>query len=175
MKPKKPGYDIGAEQDKLVKEVCSFFGRVYDDFEEERHLALRGHRPGDEKWVEVMGNNPTINETAKEFGITPMKVRKLLIVGGYYDTELYREIKKQRQAGKTIEQIAEELKKSPLTVRSYLPIERVIYKLDERSVNADRLVRFKERHGGYKAVAANDQEEKREPLSAQITEAASGN
>ena len=55
MKPKKPGYDIVAEQDKLVKAVCSFFGRVYDDLEEKRHLALREHRPGDEKWVEVMG------------------------------------------------------------------------------------------------------------------------
>ena len=151
MKPKKPGYNIVAEQDKLVKAVCSFFGRVYDDLEEERHLALRGHRPGDGKWVEVMGEDPTIHETAKEFGITPMKVRKLLIMGGCYDTTLYREIQKRWQAGKTIEQIAEELKKSPLTVRSYFPIERVIYNLDERSVNADRLVRFKERHGGYKA------------------------
>ena len=151
MKPKKPGYDIAVEQDKLVKEVCSFFGRVYDDSEEERHLALRGHRPGDVKWVEVMGDDPTINETAKEFGITPMKVRKLLIVGGCYNTELYREIQKRRQAGIAIEQIAAELKMSPLTVRSYLPIERVVYNLAERSVNADRLVRFKERHGGYKA------------------------
>ena len=99
MKPKKPGYDIAAEQDKLVKAVCSFFGRVYDDLEEERHLDLRGHRPSDEKWVEIMGDNPTIHETAKEFGITPMKVRKLLIMGGCYDTALYREIQKRRQAG----------------------------------------------------------------------------
>ena len=153
MKPKKPGYDSKAEQVKLVKEVCSFFGRIYDDFEEERHLALRGHRPGDEKWIEIVGDNPTINETAKEFNITPMKVRKLLIVGGCYDTAMYREIQKKRKAGKTIDQIAAEMKKSPLTVRSYLPIERVIYNLDNRSVNADRLVRFKERHGGYRAVS----------------------
>lgn len=164
MKPKKPGYDIAAEQEKLVKEVCSFFGRVYDDFEEERHLALRGHRPGDEKWVEVMGDDPTINETAKEFGITPMKVRKLLIVGGCYDTELYRTISALRADGMPVEKIAERLKKSPLTVRSYLPIERVIYNLDERSVNADRLVRFKERHGGYKATDVNGSE-KGEPFS----------
>lgn len=154
MKPKKPGYDISTEQDKLVKSVCTFFGRVYDDFEEERHLALRGHRPDDEKWIEIMGDDPTINETAKEFHITPMKVRKLLIVGGCYDTEMFRTIAALRDSGLTVEKIAEKLKKSPLTVRSYLPIERVIYKLDERSVNADRLVRFKERWGGYKALPA---------------------
>ena len=154
MKPKKPGYDPAAEQDKLVKEVCAFFGRVYDDFEEERHLALRGHRPDDEKWIEIMSDDPTINETAKAFHITPMKVRKLLIVGGYYDTTLFRDIRKMRDAGLTVEEIAEKLKKSPLAVRSYLPIERVIYNLDERSVNADRLVRFKEKWGGYKALPA---------------------
>lgn len=152
MKPKKPGYDSAAEQDKLVKSVCTFFGRVYDDFEEERHLALRGHRPGDEKWIEIMGDDPTINETAKEFGITPMKVRKLLIVGGYYDTESFRTIATLREAGLNVEQIAAKTGKKEITVRSYLPIERVIYKLDERSVNADRLVRFKERWGGYKAL-----------------------
>ena len=151
MRPKKPGYDPKAEQEKLVKEVCAFFGRVYDDFEEERHLALRGHRPGDEKWVEIMGDDPTINETAKNFKITPLKVRKLLIMGGCYNTSMYREIRERQMDGQTIEQMAAELKKSPLTIRSYLPIERVIYNLDERSVNADRLVRFKERHGGYKA------------------------
>ena len=78
---------------------------------------------------------------------------KLLFVGGCYDTAIYREIQKKRKAGKTIDQIAAEMKKSPLTIRSYLPIERVIYNLDNRSVNADRLVRFKERHGGYKAVS----------------------
>lgn len=154
MKPKKPGYDISTEQDKLVKSVCTFFGRVYDDFEEERHLALRGHRPDDEKWIEIMGDDVTINETAKEFHITPMKVRKLLIVGGCYDTEFFRTISSLRTEGLSVEEIAEKLKKSPLTVRSYLPIERVIYKLDERSVNADRLVRFKEKWGGYKALPA---------------------
>ena len=152
MKTKKPGYHSITEQEKLVKEVCAFFGRVYDDFEEERHLALRGHRPDDEKWIEIMGDDPTINETAKEFHITPMKVRKLLIVGGCYDSEMFRTIAALRDSGLTVEEIAIKLKKSPLTVRSYLPIERVIYNLDERSVNADRLVRFKEKWGGYKAL-----------------------
>ena len=152
MKARKPGYDPQEEQEKAVEEVCAYFGRVYDDFEEERHLALRGHRPGDEKWIEMMGDDPTINETARKFGITPMKVRKLLIMGGRYDTAMYREIQKRWKAGQTIDQIAAEMEKSPLTIRSYLPIERVIYNLEERSVNADRLVRFKERHGGYKAA-----------------------
>ncbi len=79
-----------------------------------------------------------------------MKVRKLLITGGCYDTEKYRAIKLMRSQEKTVEEIAELLRKKPITVRSYLPYGRVIYNLEERSVNADRLQRFKKRWGGYK-------------------------
>ena len=150
MKSKKPGYDSEAIQGELVEKVCSFFGRVFDDFEVERHTALRGVRPGSPKWIEIMGDDPTINETASKFGVSPMKVRKLLITGGCYDTEICREIRKMKDAGLTVEEIADQIKKKPITVRSYLPYERVIYNLEERSVNADKLQRFKQRWGGYK-------------------------
>ncbi len=150
MKQKKPGYDSKMVQGELVEKICSFFGRVYDDFEEERHQALRGHTPGDEKWEEIMMGDPTINETAEEFDITSMKVRKLLITGGCYDTEMYRGVKRLKEKGMSVEQIAEKLQKKPGTIRSYLPYERVIYNLEKRSVNADRLQRFKQRWGGYK-------------------------
>lgn len=150
MKSKKPGYNSEVIQGELVEKVCSFFGRVFDDFEVERHAALRGLRPGSPKWIEVMGDDRSINETAAEFSISPMKVRKILITGGYYDTETYRGIKGMKDAGLTVEEIANQIKKKPITVRSYLPYERVIYNLEERSVNADKLQRFKKRWGGYK-------------------------
>ena len=54
MKPLKPDYDSKAVQAKLVKEVCDYFGRVFDDDEQERHSMLRGHRPGDEVWSEII-------------------------------------------------------------------------------------------------------------------------
>lgn len=160
MKPRKPGYDSNAVQGKLVEKVCSFFGRIFDDFEAERHEALRGHRPGDEKWLEIMGNDPTINETAAEFDIPAMKVKKLLITGGYYDTELYREIKKMKEAGLTVEEISKIIGKRPITVRSYLPYERVIYNLEDRTVNADKLQRFKEKWGGYKKHVQEEEKTK---------------
>ncbi len=151
MKPKKPGYNAEKVQKELIDKVCAFFGRVYDDYEAERHVALRGHKPGDEKWIEIMGDNPTINETAVEFGITPLKVRKILITGSFYDTDQYRKIKIKIEQGLNAERIAVELGMSVITVKSYLPYDRVIYNMPERSVNADRLQRFKKRHGGYKA------------------------
>jgi len=53
MKPKKPGYDSAAEQDKLVKSVCTFFGRVYDDFEEERGRRRSSSYDYDEDFVDT--------------------------------------------------------------------------------------------------------------------------
>lgn len=155
MKAKKPGYDSEAIQGELMERVCTFFGRVFDDYEAERHAALRGHRPGDEKWLEIMEDYPTISETAEEFSVTPMKVRKLLITGGCYNTEMYREIVRLKAKGLSVEQIAEKVNKKPVTVRSYLPYERVIYNLEERSVNADKLQRFKQKWGGYKKTVQN--------------------
>ena len=151
MKRLKPDYNSEAVQGELVEKVCSYFGRVFDDKEQERHNKLRGRRPGDETWKKIMGGKPTINETAAEFDITSHKVRKLLVTGGYYDTALFREIKERKEQGMGIEEIGAELGLKPDTIRTYLPYERVIYNLPERSVNADRLQRFKKRHGGYKA------------------------
>jgi len=159
MKPKKPNYSPEAEQNKIIEEVCTFFGRVYDDFEEERHKMLRGIKKEDARWEEIMMGDPTINETAEEFGITTKKVRKLLIMGGCYSTTTTQAIQEKIKEGKTVEQIAEEIGKKPITVRSYLPYEKVIYNLEERSVNADRLVRFKERWGGYKARPVDEKED----------------
>ena len=150
MRPKKPGYDSEAVQAEQVRNVCDYFGRVFDDDETERHATLRGHRPGDERWEMIMGEDPTISETAEAFGISPMKVRKLLITGGLYDTEIYREIQRLHKAGLNIEEIASQTGYAPVTIRSYLPYERVIYNLEERSVSADRLQRFKKKWGGYK-------------------------
>lgn len=50
MKKLKPGYNPEEIQGQLVDKVCEYFGRVYNDAEQERHLSLRGHRPGDEAW-----------------------------------------------------------------------------------------------------------------------------
>ena len=101
--------------------------------------------------MQLMGDKPSINETAKIFALPPHKVRKLLITGGFYDTEVFRQIRSLKEEGKSLEEIGNILLMKPATVRTYLPYERVIYNLEERSVNAERLQRFKERHGGYKA------------------------
>ena len=151
VKPLKPGYDAEAVQWNLIKQVCSYFGRVFDDEEQEKHRMLRGHRPEDDTWKKIMRGKPTVNQTAEKFHITPQKVKKLLITGGCYDTSLFRTIRDMREQGMSVEEISQQLGIREVTVRSYLPYERVIYNLEERSVTADRLQRFKARHGGYRA------------------------
>ena len=155
MKALKSNYDSEAVQASLVEAVCSYFGRIFDDNEQRKHLMLRGHRPGDAVWNNIMKGYPTINETAAHFDITPGKVRKLLITGGCYNTSLYKTVSRLKEEGKSGEEIGEALNLKPGTVRTYFPYERVIYNLEERSVNADRLQRFKKRHGGYKALSAS--------------------
>lgn len=148
-------YNSEEIQGQLVESVCSFFGRVYDDMEQEKHAALRGHQPGDEKWQAIMQGRSTINETAVKFGVTPAKIRKILVTGGYYNTELYRLIKTMREQGMNLEEIAEKLGKTKGSIQSYLPYEKMIYMMEERSVNADRMQRFKERWGGYRKPNQN--------------------
>lgn len=109
--------------------------------EERFHITLQKG-----KTVLITGNCYDSLVNSQEI-ITPMKVRKLLITGGCYDTEMYRNVKRLREKRMSVEQIGERLKKRPETIRSYLPYERVIYNLMERSVNADRLQRFKKKWG----------------------------
>ena len=76
--------------------------------------------------------------------VKDLKIRKILVTGGCYNTELYHQIKTLREQGMDVEEIARKLGKTEGTIQSYLPYEKVIYMLEERSVIADRLRRFKE-------------------------------
>ena len=149
MKPLKPGYDAKQEQNSLIQKVCDYFGRVYDDNEAGRMLGLRGCRDSDKRG-ELAKDRPSLNDTAKHFHINPQKVRRILVTGGLYKTSQAKEILTMFENGLTVNEIAEALDQSPNVIRSYLPYERGIYKLENRSVNADRLQRFKKKYGGYK-------------------------
>lgn len=90
-------------------------------------------------------NGVSVRALAKQMGLSPMKTRKILITGGCYATDLSTEIEALYKDGKTISQIAELLNTTPANVNSYLPYERIIYGMEERSVEADRQARYRER------------------------------
>ena len=90
----------------------------------------------------------SIRAVAKTFSLSPMKVRKLLITGGVYSTEYSEQINALYKDGKTVAEIAELLHTTTANVNAYLPYERIVYKMDEKSVEADRQQRYRDRKKG---------------------------
>ena len=121
MKPKlKPELDLESVQSDLIETVCYKYT-----------------------------NGTSVRALAKQMEMSPMKVRKILITGGAYSTDLSTEIDALYKDGKTVGEIAEILNTTPANVNSYLPYERIIYRMEERSVEADRQARYRERlHSG---------------------------
>ncbi len=117
MKPKiKPGFDPESIQSDLIETVCSKYT-----------------------------NGVSVRSLAKEMELSPMKVRKILITGGCYATDMSTEIDALYKDGKNVPEIAELLSMTTANVNSYLPYERIIYNMDERSVEADRQQRYRDR------------------------------
>lgn len=87
----------------------------------------------------------SLRAVAKFFGLSAMKVRKILITGGAYSNDLAEQIGKLHRDGKSVAEIAALLKMTKANVNSYLPYEGVIYNMEERSVAADRQARYRER------------------------------
>lgn len=90
-------------------------------------------------------NGVSVRTLAKQFKMSPMKTRKILITGGVYSTDLSTEIDALYKDGKRICEIADLLSTTTANVNSYLPYERIVYNMDERSVEADRQQRYRDR------------------------------
>ena len=94
---------------------------------------------------EEYSSSSSLRTVAKDFGISAMKVRKILITGGAYTNDLVRQIGELHRDGKSVSEIAALLKMTRANVNSYLPYEGVIYNMEERSVAADRQDRYRKR------------------------------
>lgn len=120
MKPKlKPDLDLESVQSDLIDTICSNY-----------KIGV------------------SVRALAKQFNLSPMKVRKILITGGVYETDTSIEINELWKDGKTVKEIAELLEMTTANVNSYLPYERIVYNMGERSVEADRQQRYRDRKKG---------------------------
>ena len=113
---KRPHYDL----DKIMKNLLD---AVSESFEETGELK----------------------QTAAEFDMSPLKIRKLLITSGVYSNEISKVVNDLHAAGKSIADIQEltGLKKS--SVNGYLPYTKSIYKSEELSMNAERINVYRSR------------------------------
>ena len=110
-------------QESIISAVCSFYGRPYKQDDTAR---------------------PTIRDTAVKFGLSPMKVRKILITGGLFRTEETDEIQQLYATGHTIKEIAGIKNISTASVNASLPYGKTMYGLDVRREDAIKVMQWRQ-------------------------------
>lgn len=83
--------------------------------------------------------------TAKEFDMSALKIRKLLITAGAYHSDISDKVNELYMHGKTLAEIQTITKLSRSSVNGYLPYTKVVYKPEELSLNAERIRVYRRR------------------------------
>ncbi len=89
--------------------------------------------------------HPSLTAIADELDMNPVKVRKLLITAGVYESAIADKVMDLHREGKTIVEMMAETGLSRASVHSYLPYSKVPYKTDEISDTAERLRLYRKR------------------------------
>lgn len=124
---KKPDYDAENIMKQLIDEVA------------EAYLHPRGKFPG-------KNGRMSLDALGDEFSMSSLKIRKLLVTAGVYDTPLCRRVQEWYESGKSVKEICSLTGLSAASVSGYLPYRRTVYKLKERTLLAERLVRYRKRN-----------------------------
>ena len=124
----------------------SLYADIYDDREENSSIGGEDWAPG------KMALHTSLAAFQKEleegYGIklSTAKIRKILITGGCWTTERSREVGELYEKYGSIARVAEELQLSETLVKTYLPYNKVVYDLEDKSGNARRVERWREKH-----------------------------
>ena len=139
---RKPEQNPGRD---YIRRICSLYNDFYDDREEDS-------RPGGESWAPGRKALHTSLESFRRalrdvhgIGLSTAKIRKILITGGLWTTERSREVEEMYARYGSVSRVAEELGLSVALVTTYLPYRRTVYDLEEKSGNARRIDRWRER------------------------------
>ncbi len=120
--------DIASAKNEWVKMACDLFENPYDD----RNKAKTSHK--------------SIKEISKIMHISEVKVKKLLIEGGYYSTKETRSVADLQSQGLSVEQIAKELNMSVPKVRTLMSYKYGrLYGIGTNSAQRNRV--YRERKG----------------------------
>lgn len=152
---------------EYIEYICSLYGDIYDNRIEDCRPPAAGNDfrdPGDDWKPGQVAEHKSLNAFQKELKakgilLSTTKIRKILITGNCWTTERSREIGElferyaspKAEGGKgmpsdaAVKRIAEELEVSVVTVNVNLPYQNVVYNLENRSSNAVRCARYKER------------------------------
>ena len=146
---------------EYIDMICRIYGDRYDDQEEDSRPGGNNWRPG------VRAAHKSIQAFQKELAdihgirLSRSKIQKILVSGKCWTTEGSREVQRlfeelTEQGGnglqpeEAIQRIAEHLNISTASVYINLPYRTVMYGLEEKSENAKRIIRSRERKKGNK-------------------------
>lgn len=87
----------------------------------------------------------SIRQIADEFGMTPLKIRKLLITAGVFSSDVCDQVLELFRSGQSVPEIQRITGLSRASVHSYLPYSKIIYNTEEISLNAERIRLYRER------------------------------
>lgn len=133
---KKPNVNTKAEIAEMVSQACQLLIEPFDD-RKVRDAAL-----------------PSMNSVAEEMGITIIKLKRLLITGGYYSSATSRAVQERVESGMSMDQICEELNIRPASFYANIPYSKGAYNLNEPSLCADQNVRYRERKKAVQQLQA---------------------
>lgn len=100
------------------------------------------------------GGGASLAAVADELDLNPIKVRKLLITAGVYESTIADDVLVLRRRGCSVPEIMRQMNLSRSSVNSYLPYTRPPYNAVEVSANADRVRKFRERNTAVEKLAA---------------------
>lgn len=92
-------------------------------------------------------------QLAEEFSMTPLKIRKLLITTGAYQTAISKAVNTLFREGKSVTEIQEMTNLSRASVQSNLPYSKTVYKMEERTLLAERLQKYRSRKAAADRIA----------------------
>lgn len=130
---KRPDYN----QDSLEKQLIDMIVEEYQCISDSV-LDVDGHRQ--------------LKEIAEEFGLSTNKIRKILITAGVFETDTSLLVNKLYAEGKSIIEIQKCTGLCASSVRGYLPYRKSVYKMEEKTLLAERLIRYRVRKNGVEEL-----------------------
>ena len=149
----------------FINRICHLYGDTYDDREEDSSPGGLDWKPGQRSLHKSLVSFQ--RELAEEgIVLTTGKIKKILITGGYWTTERTREVgllyetltTAESEGGQglshqaAVKAISSELELSVGMICMSLPYNRVVYTLDDKSSNAKRCDRSRQKR---KTAASN--------------------
>ncbi|MCD7750506.1 MAG: hypothetical protein LUI10_01985 [Lachnospiraceae bacterium] len=103
-----------------------------------------------------LAEHSSLRQLADEFDLNPLKVRKLLITAGVYQSDIADDVIRLYREKKTVAEIMALTGLSKASVNSYLPYTKIPYKMEEISVTAERCRKFRERRSAVERMKQSE-------------------